>query len=88
MEMPTSWVHGAGGSFFWPHVPGAGVGVTGVGAGVTGAGVGGEVGPGDGGGVGTGALVEDGAGVDDACAGLQYGAGQEPASPLAWHQFS
>jgi len=82
MEMPTSWVHGAGGSFFWPHVPGAGVGggVTGagvggevgpgVGVGVTVGGVGGEVGPGVGEGVGTGAVVEDGAGVD-ACAGLQ-----------------
>jgi len=73
MEMPTSF-HGAGGSFFWPQFPGAGVGVTGgdgVGAGVTGAGVGGEVGPGVGRGVGTGATVEDGAGVDDACPGLQ-----------------
>jgi len=85
MEMPTSWVHGAGGSFFWPHVPGAGVGVTGGGVGVTGAGVGGEVGPGDGGGVGAGG---DGAGVDDACAGLQYGVGQLPAPPMTRHQFS
>jgi len=82
MEMPTSWVHGAGGSGFWPQFPGAGVGVTGVGVGVTGAGVGGEVGPGDGG-VGTG-----GAGVGEVCAGLQYGVGQEPASPMTWHQFS